>query len=220
MTHFAWSPLILYAVQSNLHLLAPSSVPSLNHSPPLDLSLPTPLPTLLAVHIRRGDYASHCHLLANWSSTYMGWAQHPALPLSDAFVPPPGGSDGDNTPENRAIYMQHCWPTVEQVVKRVGDVRREWEATSPWSDSDHDPHSGTRTQRKLTNLHIMTNAEPAFLSSLLTSLRSSSSLAGTWDRVTSGSELELSAEQSYVEQAIDMAIGERAGVFIGNGVSN
>lgn len=182
----------------------------------------------------------------------MGWAQHPGLLKSEAFKPPPGGGWGENTPENREIYMKHCWPTVEQIVARIGEVRRDWERgvtgnqhtemnvgggviqaetsdSEIASDNDNaadasdDPSSRSsrvhpRPPRRLTHLHIMTNANATFLDAVLDGLRSPSSTAGTWAGITSGTDLHLSEAQTHVEQIVDMAIGERAAVFIGNGV--
>jgi hypothetical protein len=234
MTHFSWSQIVLSALQSNAHVLtslppSPNALTS-HHAllPSIDLTSRTSFPNLLAIHIRRGDYQSHCHLLANWSSSYMGWSQYPGLPASDVFVPPPGGSAGDNTPENREVYMRHCLPSVEQVVERVRAVRREWEAAGGELEVNTKHDSETKTTspppRKLTHIHIMTNAEPSYLTSLLTLLNSPSSSSPAsnlkWDRNTSGSDLSLTPEQSYIGQAIDMAIGERAGVFLGNGFSS
>ena len=110
---------------------------------------------------------------------------------------------------------------MEEIVGRVGEVRELWGKVGP-SESDKNLHPDLAypiQRRKLTHIHIMTNAEPDFLTSLLAALYSHASPAGRWEGITSGTDLELSLAQSYVEQAVDMAIGERAGVFIGNGVS-
>ena len=42
---------------------------------------------------------------------------------------------------------------------------------------------------------------------------------GGWEQVVSSRDLELGWEQQYVAQAVDMLIGQRAQVIIGNGVS-
>ena len=39
-----------------------------------------------------------------------------------------------------------------------------------------------------------------------------------WSDVVSTADLQLDAEQSFVAMAVDMAIAERAEVFVGNGV--
>ena len=44
-------------------------------------------------------------------------------------------------------------------------------------------------------------------------------VTGHWDNIASSRDLELNDEQQYVAQAADMLIGQRADVFIGNGVS-
>ena len=109
---FDWSPLALSALRSN----AEGIDPVLAADP-----LPDQVPELMAIHVRRGDYEQHCQHLANWSSTYMGWAQFPGLP--DTFTPPPGGGWGENTPENRAEYMLHCYPDIQRIIQRVKEAK-------------------------------------------------------------------------------------------------
>lgn len=59
-----------------------------------------------------------------WNSTFYSWSLLPILP--DAFVPPAGGGDGKNTPENIALYMSHCYPNLDQIVSKVRNVRKEF----------------------------------------------------------------------------------------------
>jgi hypothetical protein len=40
-----------------------------------------------------------------------------------------------------------------------------------------------------------------------------------WDDLKSGLDVRLDGEQGYVAMAVDMAIAEKAEVFVGNGVS-
>lgn len=61
----------------------------------------------------------------------------------------------------------------------------------------------------------MTNASPAWLEELKVALRKTYD----WDQIASSRDLKLSWEQKYVAQTVDMMIGQRAQVFIGNGVS-
>ena len=129
----------------------------------------------------------------------MGWNLFPSLP--DQFNPPPKGSNGEITSEYNASYSRHCYPNTYQIIRRIHEVRREWKAeTGEW----------------LTHLYIMTNGEEPWLRDLIQRLHS----VGKWERISTGRDLTLTVEQSYVSQIIDMAIGERASVFLGNGVSD
>lgn len=67
---------------------------------------------------------------------------------------------------------------------------------------------------RLRNVYIMTNAVDPWLSKLKQALRSHEH----WDSVTSSRDLALTREQKEVSRALDMLIGRRAQIFIGNGV--
>lgn len=189
LTAFDWSPLVLSGVRANAHLLSPSLAAD---------PLPRSVPDLVVIHIRQGDYAEHCQHLANWSSSFQGWSSLPGLP--DVFVPPPGGGWGENTPENRAIYMDHCLPGIEHIAKRVWDARRDLEAVEG--------------RGRLKRLYIMTNAKSQWIESLKTRLHEDR----IWEDITSSRDLALTPEQRYIAQTVDMAVAERAALFIGNGV--
>ncbi|KAH8119774.1 hypothetical protein DFH11DRAFT_1685277 [Phellopilus nigrolimitatus] len=187
-----WAPLVLAALRTN----AADIASSLSQDPPPDL-----VPDLMAVHIRRGDYEVHCSNLANWSSSYMGWNQVPGL--ADRFVVPPGGNSGKNTPENIAEYMRHCWPTISQIANRVQAVRHAWEVQG----ADRQP---------IRRLYILTNGDRGWVAALKHQIMED----GDWDLVYSSRDMLLSFEQKYIAQSIDMAIAQRAAVFIGNGFSS
>ncbi|KAI0373311.1 hypothetical protein BV20DRAFT_989987 [Pilatotrama ljubarskyi] len=204
LTHFAYSPLVELAFDNNREVFSPTSV----LEPPLS-SIPftsspstsaaqryTELPGLLVLHLRRGDYEAHCEHLAKWSSSYLAYNALPGLP--DRFDPPPGGSWGDNTPENFAIYRRHCYPTVAQIVARVEEVAR------------------TDAARGLENVYIMTNGAVPWVEELKEALAGT----GRWKSVASSRDLVLNWEQKYVAQAVDSLVGQRAQVFIGNGWSS
>ncbi|EPQ60217.1 hypothetical protein GLOTRDRAFT_112923 [Gloeophyllum trabeum ATCC 11539] len=220
LTQFHWSPLIHSAVEYNSHLFATttflssllSSLPIISpffqtNYNPTSLDQYKPIPGLLALHIRRGDFVDHCHHLAKWSSLYNGFNSFPDLP--DKFEPPPGGGWGTTTPENDAIYLQHCFPSVEQIVERVSQVRNDEQA---------------RLRRRggaLRSVFIMTNGKAEWVDELKEALRQRALAEGReWENVASSRDLVLSREQKYVAQAVDMVIGQRAQVIIGNGFSS
>jgi hypothetical protein len=145
------------------------------------------------LHIRKGDFQDHCGHLANWSADWNGFNSFPSF--IDKFSPPPGGGGGSTTPENLAIYMKHCFPTIQQIVTKVTEVQRVSEG--------------------LKNVYVMTNGGSEWVDELKTALKK----AHNWDQIASSADLRLSWEQKYVAQTVDMMIGQRAQVFIGNGVS-
>jgi hypothetical protein len=186
------SPLVNSAVARNEHVLF--SPTSDHHSNRYE--------GLMAIHLRRGDYLSACQGLADWNSTFYEWNLLPELP--DVFVPPSGGGWGKNTPENEAIYLKRCFPSEEQLTAKIMQSKLDWETGG-----------GNRSQRqKLDSLYIMTNAEKDWLDGFRTRL-----IEAGWAMVTSSADLVLDDEQTSVAMAVDMDIGRRAGVFIGNGVS-
>ncbi|KAI0048108.1 hypothetical protein FA95DRAFT_1572095 [Auriscalpium vulgare] len=68
----------------------------------------TPLPGLLALHIRRGDYIHHCMHFAHWSSQYNTFNGFP-----DRCTPPPGGG-GRGAQRWGGWWMRNLVLTPEQ----------------------------------------------------------------------------------------------------------
>src|SRR5262249_37177926 len=149
----------------------------------------TTLSGLVALHLRRGDYKRHCPRLARWHANYMGINQHPSLP--DKFDPSPYANQSFSHTE--AYYLQHCLPTVHQIVSRLHHLRLE--------------------HPTLRRVYVLTNAWGWWLSGLKTAL-----CRDGWDDLTRSLDLRLDAEQMWVAMAVDMAIAEHAQVFLGNGV--
>lgn len=213
---FSWSPLVLEAFAHNAHLfgatttsfrflpsyLRPSSPPPTptelhNVAPLLPAPKVDPIPGLLVLHVRRGDFVEHCANLAGWESDWNGFNKFAALP--DKFRVP--HNDGEVTEANMQYYLERCFPSIERMMARVREVLRDQQKT--YGDT-----------RALKRVYIMTNGEEAWLNAL------KAALAGVhaWDSVTSSRDLELSWEAKPVAQAMDMLVGQRAQVFIGNGV--
>lgn len=207
LSAYTWSPLVQSGVSRNFALLQP-----LHPTKLFDLSAPSTLTGLVAVHLRRGDYSRHCPRLAEWGSTYMGLNQFPGLP--DKFAPPspsahaPDGSshpndtwtdDGEaaHTQTTEEYYLAHCLPTIPQIVSKLHFLRL--------------------THPSLRRVYVLSNGWPMWLSSLKSALQ-----ADGWDDLVSSVDVErnLDAEQGYVSMAVDMAIAEKAEVFVGNGFSS
>jgi len=197
LKNFSWSPLIRSAFKANLHLFRPFSWFSYLFSKAEEVAIPpdesdAPYPGLLVLHIRRGDFKEHCTHLANWSSDWNGFNSFPEF--IDKFSPPSGGGWGVTTPENTALYLKHCYPTIEQIVEKVTEVQK-------MSDG-------------LKNVYIMSNGGTLWVDELRKALKK----AHSWNQIASSSDLRLNREQKYVAQTVDMMIGQRAQVFVGNGV--
>ncbi|KAL0953022.1 hypothetical protein HGRIS_007225 [Hohenbuehelia grisea] len=185
LTRFAWSTLVQSAVARNRVLL--------DHGIPLETSNSSAISTvfgLVALHIRQGDYKRHCPFLAQEGAMYMGINQLPSLP--DKFDPSLFAKDDS---KRKAYYLEHCLPTVKQIVLRMRAVRR---------DSPH-----------LRRVYVLTNAWGWWVSRLARALR----LDG-WEDVKSSLDLELDAEERHIAVAVDMSIAEKADVFVGNGFSS
>lgn len=139
----AWSPLITSAFMTNRAFFErPSSwlfgwlfsPPTAHPKPPY-----TPLPGLVALHIRRGDFEDHCVNLADWGSRFNGYNTFPELP--DRFDPPSDVSQE----EKRRYYVKHCFPSIDEIVEKVRYLRKG---------------------RKLDRLYVMSNGQKEWLDEL------------------------------------------------------
>ena len=219
LRNFSWSPLVLEAFARNAQLFEASSwsfrlLPSYlwpassprtpkdmhNVEPILPATRIDPIPGLLVLHIRRGDFADHCAHLAKWTSDWNGFNKFPALP--DKFHPPHDGGGGESTEDNLKFYIEHCFPSIEQIVDKIRQVLAD----------QKEVHG---TARELKRIYIMTNGDAAWLYDLKRALMR----IKKWDSVKSSRDLQLGWESKPVAQAVDMLVGQRAQVFIGNGVS-
>ena len=152
------------------------------------------IPGLLAIHVpREGSWAGQCAQLADWSADYVAFNTFPELP--DQFSPPLH-EPGTNTADNYAIYSSHCYPSTEQIVRKVRAVRQ------------------TPTGQGLRKLFIMTDGSLEFVEELKSALWMDSD----WADISSSLELILNPEQKYVADTVNMLVGQRAQVLFGNGV--
>ena len=106
-------------------------------------------------------------------------------------------------PAERARYRAHCFPDLEQIVLRVREVRASLLPTT-----------------KLTRVYSLTNGRPEWLQELKDALQEDARREGLdeWEHIGTSRDLRLTGEQKHNSQAVDMAIAQRAEVFIGNGV--
>lgn len=197
---FAWSPLVNSAVARNLPLLT-SAPPSSVSTARSDV-----IRGLVAIHLRRGDYRRHCPRLAEWNAVYQAYNKFPGLP--DTFSPPStedkeADKNGDgviDSEEKENYYLRHCWPEIDEIVEKLREVRKE--------------------RPDLQRVFVLTNGWSWWVDNLREALVENLKEEERWVDVRSSMDVQLDREQEYVNAAIDMAIAERAEVFIGNGVRN
>lgn len=189
ITEFRWSPLVEGILDRNFLHFAPDGLP---YSSSDGDAYPV-VEGLLVMHIRRGDFEEHCKSLAEWNMTFTAFNQIEGI--ADRFIVPPRDSKGHLTNEGARAYQKACYPTMQDIVRRVGEI-------------------ATKGGVRLKNIYIMTNGKREWVAQLKEAFLA----AGHWDNIASSRDLELNDEQRYVAQAADMLIGQRADVFIGNGV--
>ncbi|KAJ7364733.1 hypothetical protein DFH08DRAFT_950296 [Mycena albidolilacea] len=222
----AWSALITRALSRNFALFSPDPVPTAL-SPALsritttpgagDPRMPYPLVAfrpycaaeppifgLLALHLRRGDYAEHCANLAFWGSEYNVWNKfgNTSLPNPDPKSAYPLLPDHLSVPagmsRHNASYA-HCWPTPDAVLVKVRAVRAEAAAAG----------------QKFSTVYMATNGEAVWVGEIADRLR-----AEGWALVGSSLDMQLARDEQAVSQAVDMGVLVAAETFIGNGFSS
>ncbi|KZS88757.1 hypothetical protein SISNIDRAFT_459379 [Sistotremastrum niveocremeum HHB9708] len=188
LTEFMWSPMVNWVYERYVHSMA--SMPDTWQIP--DPKTKYTIPGLLVVAIRRGDFSGHCHNLAWGALPFNLWAMVPALPDSMDRSDFPSKEDHDNV-------MRHCWPTEEQMMEKMREVR------------DY-------TGGSLKNVYVMSNGKEEYLEKLKSLL-----LEDGWENVvhTLSPEVKMvTFEEEMASVAVDMEIARRAEAFIGNGFSS
>ena len=188
---FGWSPLVEDAFKANKHLFTLSSTLP---PPKPELRYP-PIPGLLALHVRRGDFEGHCPILRSYGVRFTGLNIQPGT--IDEALKLEQNRDGSLTQNSMDAFQRACYPDVDQIVGRVRQIRM------------------TEEGKRLRNIFIMTNASPEWVEELREALMRDH----PWKKIASSLQMRVSWEQKFVAQAVDMMIGQRADVFIGNGVS-
>jgi FMN phosphatase YigB (HAD superfamily) len=126
--------------------------------------------------------------------------------LPDKDEHPEGAyGNGTITDDAMAVYMKHCYPNEEQILARVSELRREYlRPTAPG------PGAAPRT---LDVLYLLTNGDREWVRGL------TEKLSAEWGTIITSKDVVLDDEQMDVGMAVDMEVGRRAAVFVGNAVS-
>ncbi|KAL5527006.1 hypothetical protein ACEPAF_8735 [Sanghuangporus sanghuang] len=165
------------------------NLPLLTHPP--TFLVPEVIEGLVVLHVPQGDYKRHCQQLSKWGKLYMGFNQFVELP--DRLELPKFGSRKDPDAREK-YYLQHCWPEMDGIAERLRSVRQE--------------------NVHLRRVYVITDGRSWWVSRLGRVLAKDG-----WLVLKSGQDLQLDNEQKHVSTAIEMAIAERADVFVGNGFS-
>ncbi|KAG1887719.1 hypothetical protein F4604DRAFT_1500109, partial [Suillus subluteus] len=108
--------------------------------------------------------------------------------FSDKFQRPTDGGWGKTSEKNMQMHMQRCFPTIDQIVEKV-------------------------SEQPLTHIYIMTNGVVAWVEELKEACWNS----GNWDQIQSSCDLDITWEQKFVVQALDMLVAQRSELLIRNG---
>ncbi|KAH8092224.1 hypothetical protein BXZ70DRAFT_1010919 [Cristinia sonorae] len=152
----------------------------------------TTFPGLLVLQVRRGDFDKHCNFLFKYKANWHGLNKFPQFP--DQFTP----AQGEPTASSRAEHMKRCYPTPKQIAARVQEILQ------------------TDAGKSLDNVYIMTNGKKDFIAEV----KEEVGRLRNWKFLRSSRDIVVDHEQVYVKQAIDMLIGLRSDVIIGNGWSS
>lgn len=193
VTQFRWSKLIESGLTANLPILHP--IAGAKPTWYTQVYPYTTLEGLLVLQLRRGDYVEHCYNLRNWGAQWQGFNRFPQYP--DQFTTVEGAGTDSISEAANATHFARCYPEANQIAARVQELLQ------------------TDAAKGLKNVYIMTNGKLDFINDVKRELAA----IKDWNSITSSRDLVVNREQDYVKQAIDMLIGIRSQMIIGNGVS-
>lgn len=117
-------------------------------------------------------------------------------------------SRADKEEAIKRLYFKHCLPTIDQVVQRANEVRTDWANTHQTTGHEHE-------HRPLKRILLLSNGWPSFLMDLSQALRKDG-----WDVVDPDESIRRGlGKMKDVDVGVDMALAQKAEVFLGNGFS-
>ncbi|KAF8324073.1 hypothetical protein DL93DRAFT_2036218, partial [Clavulina sp. PMI_390] len=189
-TGFSWSSVVLGAVGKNAKAFWPRAYKGTVDGKDGNAVIPG----LVTLHVRRKDFYFHCLWMGPWG-VFDGWNQLSTLP--DRFEPPPStGDSNDNNPRSDYL-LKRCWVDIDPIVARLDALRKDYPNDT------------------LDKVYVSTNEDEKWLAELKGKLKEHG-----WTDVRSTFDLDLSWEESGVDNAIDMEMASRGHVFVGNGFSS
>ncbi|THV05078.1 hypothetical protein K435DRAFT_835028 [Dendrothele bispora CBS 962.96] len=196
--HFEWSAQILEIVErSQTHL-------NLRPYPTIAIEDQDDDP-YMALHIRRGDFSSHCHTLAEAQTSFTTWA---GLRSIKSSILPPVLDTAD--PEN---ILLHCYSPLTRILDAVTLQARK----HPHVRVLHILHDAAIDHPKvwIDILKLETALQdPAWAA------RNGWGDSGPIRRITHSGMIPLNTGENDFAIAVDMELARRAEVFIGNGYSS
>jgi len=147
---------------------------------------------LLVVHLRLGDFDVHCYRIHKQSMHTQGWFELPGIP--DKFDPP----SEEEWEARHDYYYKSCSPSFYQIINKLQEIRESEQG------------------KGLRPIYLMSNGSPDYLHGLKSVLMDNVG----WEFVMSSRDMSYNAPQQYISHAVDMAIAQRAQVFLGNGFSS
>ncbi|PPQ99760.1 hypothetical protein CVT24_009663 [Panaeolus cyanescens] len=193
--HFKWSDKVLEIVERAQNKLGLRSSQDTNSNIGNDY---------IALHLRRGDFEDHCHILAERGTGFTTWA---TLPFLEASTFPPA-LDTSNT----TSVIEHCYPSLRRILDAVTFQAKR----NPHVRALHVLHDGawdhpTVYLQYYKLITALTNAKWA---------EEQGWPNGPILHVTQSADVPLEWGERDWTVCVDVELARRAQVFIGNGYSS
>ena len=158
----------------------------------------------MALHLRRGDFEEHCQILGGWHQGTTTWATLPFL--QSAMFPP------SLNVSNATSILEHCHPTLYRILDAVSHQAR----SHPHLRRLHVLHDGA-WDHPLVYLQYYKLVE-ALKNTAWTEKQGWKN--GPMLRVTHSGDVPIAKGERDLSVCVDVELGRRAEVFIGNGYSS
>lgn len=157
----------------------------------------------IAVHLRRGDFESHCDFLAQSASGFTTWATLPVF--QDSLFPPSLDA------RNKSSIIEHCYPSLYRILDAIDFQIR----SRPHVRAVYALHDGAWDH---LNVYVqLYKLEYALKSS---ERAQTAGWSGAMRLVTHSGMVPVSWGERDFKVAVDIEIARHAAVFIGNGYSS
>jgi hypothetical protein len=156
----------------------------------------------------------------------------PEFEERDSFVIPTEAYDEGSVPEEvSAFYGKHCYPNATQIKQRVREVLHDYEQVLH-SKGGTKFGKGSRllsplAKEKVKKVYIMSNGKADWLEGIKKELMEDAEQSAhshewefvwSWEDIGHSRDIIAGWEEKRVLQLVDMYVGQRAELFVGNGV--